>query len=153
MLTRSVVYHLLLAATLAATTAPALAALGGDVTSVEADRVRMKGALHTTYTANYTVHEIQMSKLVLREYVSLSGQVFAVSWRGEGIPDLQQVLGTYYSSFRQTAAAGGPHYNHHMLTVNTPDVVVVSSGHIHAYFGRAWVPGLLPQAFSLDEIN
>ena len=48
MLTRSVVYSLLMAAA----AAPALAALGGDVTSVEADRVRMKGALQTTYSAN-----------------------------------------------------------------------------------------------------
>lgn len=149
MLTRSVIYSLLMVVT----AAPALAALGGDVTSVEADRVRMKGALHTTYTANYTVHEIQVAKLVLHEYVSLSGQVFAVSWRGDGIPDLQQVLGSYYAPFRQAAAAGGPHYNHHQLSVNSNDLVVVSSGHIHGYFGRAWVPGLLPQAFSLDEIN
>jgi|SRR5579863_2415791 len=149
MLTRSVVYSLLMAAA----AAPALAALGGDVTSVEADRARMKGALQTTYSANYTVHEIQMPKLVVHEYVSLSGQVFAVSWRGEGVPDLQQVLGTYYGPFRQAAAANGPHYNHHQLSVNTSDLVVVSSGHIHGYFGRAWVPGLLPQAFSLAEIN
>jgi Protein of unknown function (DUF2844) len=134
-------------------TAPALASLGGDVTSVEADRVRMKGALQTNYTANYTVHEIQAGKLTIHEFVSLGGQVFAVSWRGDGVPNLPQVLGSYYPKFQAAVTAAGPHYNHHQLTVNTADVVVMSSGHIHGYAGRAWVPGLLPQNFSLNEIH
>ncbi|HTC15876.1 MAG TPA: DUF2844 domain-containing protein [Steroidobacteraceae bacterium] len=147
MLTRTVLGSLIIVAL----ATPALGALGGDVTSVEADRVRVKGALQVMPSSNYTVHEIQTSKLVLHEYVSLSGQVFAISWRGEGIPDLQQVLGTYYQTFRQASA--GPHYNHHQLTVNTPDVVVLSSGHTRGYSGRAWVPALMPQNFSLKDIS
>jgi hypothetical protein len=147
MLTRTVLCSLLVTAF----ATPALAALGGDVTTVEADRARFKGVLQLTPSSNYSVHEIQTPKLVVNEYVSLSGQVFAISWRGEGIPNLQQVLGTYYQKLQQ--ANVGPHYNHHQLTVSTPDLVFMSSGHIHGYAGRAWAPGLLPQNFSISDIR
>src|SRR6516162_1270963 len=69
--------------------APALAGLGGDAASVENDRVSMKGAMRITPTVDYSVHEIQTpAGIVIREYVSAAGKVFAVSWRGAGMPDL-----------------------------------------------------------------
>ena len=69
--------------------APTFAALGGDASSVEADRASMKGALRVTPTVDYSLHEIQTSAgVVIHEYVSADGKVFAVSWRGPAIPDL-----------------------------------------------------------------
>jgi len=136
----------------ACVSAPALAALGGDATSVEADRAKMKGALHATPTVDYTVHEIRTpAGIVVREYVSPSGKVFAVSWRGPGIPDLGQLLGPYSAQLGQ--AVSRPHYNHHRLSVAAPEVMMQSSGHARAFFGRAWVPTLVPQNFSLSDIN
>jgi hypothetical protein len=132
--------------------APALAALGGDATSVEVDRAKMKGTLHTTPTVDYTVHEIQTpAGMVVHEYVSAEGKVFAVSWRGPGMPNLPQLLGDYSAQLAQ--ARSGPHYNHHHLDVATADVVMQQSAHLHSFFGRAWVPALLPQNFSLNDIN
>lgn len=130
---------------------PALAALGGDVTTVEADRARLKGALHMRTTATYTIHEIQLSGLVVREFVAPSGEVFAVSWQGSGIPDLQQMLGSYYAEFAQAASIA--HFDHHHLNVQTPRVVVQSRGHTREFSGRAWAPALLPQNFSLGDLN
>jgi hypothetical protein len=143
-----------LLATLAAVSVcvPALAALGGDATSVESDRASMKGALRVTAGIDYAVHEIETSAgIVIREYVSAQGQVFAVSWRGSGIPDLRQMLGSYYAEFAQ--ASSQPHYNHHHIAVRTPGVVVESSGRTRAFFGRAWAPALLPQNFSPKDIG
>jgi Protein of unknown function (DUF2844) len=131
--------------------AAAVAGLGGDAASVEADRVRLKGAVRVTPEANFTVHEITTGKMQIHEYLSTGGKVFAVSWRGPGIPDLKQMLGEYYGQFAQAASA--PHYNRHHLNVETPQVVVQSSGHTRSFFGRAWVPALLPQNFSVDQIN
>jgi hypothetical protein len=131
--------------------AAAVAGLGGDAASVEADRVSLKGAVRVTPEANFTVHEITTGKMQIHEYLSSGGKVFAVSWRGPGIPDLKQMLGEYYGQFAQAASA--PHYNHHHLNVETPQVVVQSSGHTRSFFGRAWVPALLPQSFSVDQIN
>jgi len=132
--------------------APAVAALGGDAASVEADRASMKGALRVMAATGFTVHEIQTSAgMVIHEYLSADGRVFALSWRGPGVPDLQQMLGSYYGQFVRARSA--PHYNHHHLSVHAPDVVVESSGHARAFFGRAWAPALLPQDLSLAEIN
>lgn len=131
--------------------AAAVAGLGGDASSVESDRARLKGAMRVTPQGNFAVHEITTENgLAIHEYIS-SGKVFAVSWRGPGIPDLKQMLGSYYGQFAQAASA--PHYNHHHLNVETPQVVVQSSGHTRSFFGRAWVPALLPQNFSVDQIN
>jgi Protein of unknown function (DUF2844) len=132
--------------------APALAALGGGASSVEADSAHMKGTVRVSPQANFTVHEIETSAgIVVHEYLSLEGKVFAVSWRGPGIPDLRQLLGSYYGSFEQAASTTA--HNHHNLAVETPDVVVQSSGHTRAFSGRAWAPALLPQNFSLNDIN
>src|SRR3979490_57952 len=100
-LTRTAVCSVLVAVTVAA---PAFAALGGDATSVQADLVKMKGALRITSSAAFTVHEITTSYgTVVREYVSPGDKVFAVSWRGPVIPDLPQMLGGYYGQFQQAA--------------------------------------------------
>ena len=90
---------------------PALAALGGDVTSVQQDKAQMKGTLKTTQAAAYTVHEITApGNIVIKEYVSPAGKVFAIIWHGQFIPNMQQLLGSYYKQFsdaaRRSARAG-----------------------------------------------
>ena len=76
---------------------PARAALGDTVASVQADRVSMKGQLRTRSEPGYSVQEISAANGVLvREFVSSSGVVFAVSWSGPAMPDLKQTLGTYF---------------------------------------------------------
>lgn len=147
-LTRTLICSMLVTAICA----PAFAALGGDASSVEADRAKLKGTLHTTPTVDYTVHEIQTAAgMVVHEYVSSDGKVFAVSWRGPGMPNLSQLLGNYSAQLAQ--ARSQPHYNHHHLNVATADVVMQQSAHLHSFFGRAWVPALLPQNFPLNDIN
>ena len=132
---------------------PAFAGLGADSTSVQADLARMKGSLRVTSTAAFSVHEITTSSgTVVREYVSPDDKVFAVSWRGPFVPDLRQVLGGYYAQFVQAASA--PHAGgHRHLAVTQPGLVVESSGHMRAFVGRAWAPDLLPQNFSVSDIN
>jgi len=148
-LTRSLISSILLGA---GACTPALAALGGDATSVEADRARVNGVLHVTPIADYAVHEIQTpSGLVIHEYLSASGKVFAVSWRGPGMPDLSRLLGTYAAEVQQ--ATPRPHFDHHHLSVQTPNVVVWSAGHLRTFIGRAWAPALLPPDFSLNNLS
>ena len=150
-MTRCVLASVLLAA---GVWAPAFAGLGGDATSVDADRVSVKGTVRITASANaaFAVHEItSASGMRIQEYLGADGKVFAVSWRGPGVPDLGQMLGSYYPLAQQAAA--GPHYNHHHLSVATRDVVVQSSGHARSFYGRAWAPALLPQNFSVKDIR
>ena len=46
---------------------PALAALGGDLTTVHEDRAQMKGTLKTTQEQAYTVHEIKAPGSTVKE--------------------------------------------------------------------------------------
>jgi len=131
---------------------PALAALGDDVTTVENDRVKMKGQLRVTPAAGYTVHEIQTpAGTVVREYVSAAGKVFAVSWSGPVLPDFRQTLGRYFDQYNASASA--PRVGRRHMNIDQPGLVVHSSGHMRAFFGHAYVPALLPPNFSVDEIK
>jgi hypothetical protein len=148
-LTRIVLFPAVLA-TLAA--APAWAALGGDVSSVQADVAHMKGALRVTTSAAVTVHEISTGYgTSVREFAGADGKVFAVSWSGPVNPDLRQVLGSYYPQFEQ--AASSAHGNHRHLSIELPGLVVQNHGRLRAFAGRAWVPSMLPVNFSVDDIN
>ena len=74
--------------------APAQASLGDTVASVQADRVSMKGQVRARSEAGYSVQEITAAGgTVVREFVSPGGVVFAVSWNGPAMPNLQQTLG------------------------------------------------------------
>jgi len=129
------------------------AALGGDATSVQDDVVHMKGALRTAPGASYTVHEISApGGTVVREYISPQGKVFAVSWRGPFMPDLQQLLGTHFAAFQQSIQARtyrvrGP------AVLETPGLVVQSAGHMRSFTGRAYLPDNLPQGVTAQAIR
>jgi hypothetical protein len=134
---------------------PALAALGGDVTSVHQDQAQMKGTLKTSRAAAYTVHEIKdPSGTVVKEYVSPAGKVFAVTWHGPFIPNMQQFLGTYYEQFAQAAKAQRERApGHRPVSVRQPGFVFQNGGHMRSYFGKAYVPTMLPQGVTADEIQ
>jgi hypothetical protein len=137
----------------AAAGAPALAALGGDAASVEADRAHMNGAVQTTPAAGYSVHEIKTPDgMVVREYLSAEGKVFGFSWHGPKGPDLQQLLGaSYYDQYVQ--AASTPQPSRRLRSVELPGFKVYSSERYRVFSGRAWAPDLVPAGVSTDEIK
>lgn len=150
-LKRTLVFTLMAAALGSA--APSMAALGGDVSSVEGDRASLKGALTGFRSGqSYGVHELTTTSGVhVHEYVA-GGKVFAVSWQGPVIPDLRQLLGAYYATYAQAAAA--PHAGgHRHLKVDQPGLVVESNGRMRAFYGRAWDPALLPANFTVADIR
>jgi hypothetical protein len=150
--TRSRRWALVAALLTQALSVPLFAALGGNLSSVEDDQLKMKGTLRTTVAAAYTVHEIQTpAGTSVREYVAPTGKVFAVVWRGPKMPDLRQTLGTYFKDF--TDAARPAHPNHAHFAISQPNLVLQSSGHMRAYFGRAYDPQLLPQDVAVTDIK
>jgi hypothetical protein len=131
----------------------ALAALGDNATSVAQDKTRMKAALRATAgNSRYTVDEMQMpSGTIVREYASPEGKVFAVTWQGPVQPDLQQILGKYFIQYNEAARA--KHAGHNQLAIRRPELVLHSGGHMRAFSGKAYVPQLLPQGVTTDEIR
>jgi len=130
----------------------ASAALGGGVASVQADQIQMNGTLRTAAVGKYTEYEIQVpSGTVVREYVSSAGVVFAVAWEGPSLPDLRQVLGTYFEQYVEAAKTQGGGAGPRVI--RQPGLVVHAGGHMRAFSGRAYIPQMLPQGVSPDEIQ
>jgi hypothetical protein len=88
----------------------------------------------------------------VREYVSVTGKVFAVSWSGPFMPDLKELLGTYFDTM-VTESSKSPAAGNSQLDIKRPDVVIQSGGHMRALEGRAWIPDQLPKGFSASDIR
>ena len=130
---------------------PVQAALGESVASVETDRLQVGGTLRVLPSAAYTVHELQVpSGTVVREYVSPAGTVFGVAWQGPSMPDLRQVLGTYFDRY---VAAASQRKTRGPLAIEQPGLVVQSGGHMRAFVGRAYIPEALPPGVTADSIR
>jgi hypothetical protein len=129
----------------------ALAALGGDQASVDADAGRMKGTRTVTTNEKYVVHEIALpSGTVVREYLS-AGRIFAVAWRGPWLPDMTVLLGPYFERYKK--ASRSHRWSHRPFVIDEPDLVVRSGGHMRAFFGEAHVPALLPKGVRVEELQ
>jgi hypothetical protein len=134
---------------------PAGASLGGDMTSVRDDQMKLQGTLRTTSNGPYNVHEIQASSgVVLREYVSLSGNVFGIAWQGRTHPDLHQVLGAYYDQYVQAVQAQrAQRHGHGPLLIQLPGLVVQIGGHMNSLIGRAYIPQGMPAGMHPEDIR
>ena len=135
---------------------PAFAALGGTSDSVQADQAQMNASLKITQADAYTVHEMKAATgTVVREYVSRpDGRVFGVTWQGPFIPDMKQLLGNYFQQYSEAARAQREsHVGRHPLNIQPPGLVVQTAGHMRAFSGRAYDPGLLPAGVSANDIR
>lgn len=134
---------------------PAFASLGGNLSTVETDRARMSASVSTTHASNYDVHEIQSpGRTVVDEYVSTEGTVFAVTWHGQFPPQMQQILGSYFQQYSDALQAQPTQpYGHRPLNIQMPGLVVQTSGHMRAHYGRAYVPDMMPAGLQVDQIR
>jgi hypothetical protein len=139
----------------------ASASLGGTPNSVETDRARMNASHQIMQHDSYAVHEIKAPQgTVINEYVSTDGRVFAVSWHGQFPPSMQQILGTYFDQYvaalkaqAQLSQSQPRVYGHRPLNLQLPGLVVQTSNRTGAYFGRAYIPDMLPQATIVGQIQ
>jgi hypothetical protein len=136
------------------------AALGGNLNSVVADQVRFQGSLKTTQMGSLQIHEIRTQAgttatgTIIREYMSPSGTIFAVTWRGEWLPNMRQLLGSYFQKFvdavkEQSAARSG----RRPIQIVQPDFVVQMNAHARFYVGKVYLPGMLPPGVQPEAIQ
>jgi hypothetical protein len=130
----------------------ARAALGGTADSVESDRVSMKALTRPVTLGALRKQELQLpSGTVVTEYLGSTGLVYAVTWHGPTLPNLQLILGNYSANYQ--AAARQPAVRRRLVRLNSPDIVIESSGKMRAFAGRAWVPTMLPAGVTAAEIQ
>jgi len=120
---------------------------------VETDRIQMKAQANASAQAGFTVQELTLpTGTVVREYLSPQGQVFAVSWHGQVIPDLRQTLGGYYATASAALNSAGPAPDHRHRSAQTPDIVVHITARMRMHTGLVYVPALLPQGVSPSSL-
>lgn len=134
---------------------PSWASLGGDAASIQADQVHMQGSRRTMAAESYTVHEIQGDGgIMVREYVSPEGKVFAVAWHGPWMPDMRQILGSYFDQYaRANQARSGTTMRRGPVLIDEPGLVVQIGGHARAFAGKAYVPEMLPSGVRAENIQ
>ena len=101
----------------------------------------------------YTVHESWLdSGTTVTEYATPAGVVFAVSWRGPVLPDLNALLGGYFKAFQEEAQQartagrrGSP------IAIDTGALVVRSNGRMRNCSGSAYAPALVPADVNVKD--
>ncbi len=134
---------------------PAFAALGGDAASIDTDVAQMRASRGVEQTDAYTVHQLKtQSGTMVREYLSPSGKVFAVSWQGQFVPDMQQLLGTYFDKYSAAVKANKEaHIGRHPLDLQLPGLAVQMNGYARNFHFRAYIPQQVPAAAKLGDIQ
>src|SRR5271155_681272 len=144
----------LVVALILATAFPARAALGGDASTIQADQIHMQGTRRIIPADSYTVHEIQAATGTLREYISSQGIVFAVAWHGPWLPDMRQIMGSYFEQYSQAAES---HHSARLgrrpMMVEQPGLVIQSGGHLRSFAGKAYIPDMLPTGLRAEDIQ
>lgn len=137
---------------LAMASLPAWASLGEYEGSVNLDQQVLHGTVREEVHTGYKLHQIMTSDgAVVREYISPEGKVFAISWHAHFIPNLQQLLGSYFPRVQQAAQAkvqrGAP------LVIRTADFIYFSAGRMGDFHGSAYVPGLSPKNVTAEVVR
>ena len=137
-----------------ATVRPVQAVLGEAADSVTADRKALSAMRSATIPhANYTVQQVESDAVSVREYISPSSIVFAVAWNGLVNPDLTQLLGSYSDEYREAQRQTPRKRGQRLQHLKTDRVVVETWGHMRNLQGRAYIPALIPQGVTIDEIK
>lgn len=152
---------LLLGLLLVASVGEVVAALGqapstfpAASSSSTASGARLLAAIPPVRSGLFTMHTLRLETgTSVREYATPAGQVFAVSWRGPVLPDLSDLLGEYFNTFkfeaeqaRRMGRRGAP------MKIGRNDLVVRSNGRMRNFFGYAYAPALIPTGVNIKDV-
>ena len=106
-------------------------------------------------TTGLTAQTPQNQRPIFQTTIELVSQDVVVrDSKGQFIPDLQLLFGNYFDQYSEAAKAQKASYvGRRPLNVQLPGLVVQMSGHMRAYSGRAFLPGMLPQGVAADSIR
>jgi hypothetical protein len=131
--------------------APAYAALGDAAVPVAGGSTRT-----LTGGAASVVSYVDAGGTTIDEYVATSnGEIFAYTWQGPTMPNLQALLGRYAASYQSGLAAllAAQRGDLHAARVERADVVVETGGQMRSYVGRAWLPAALPAGIGEGDLR
>lgn len=130
------------------------AALGEQQGSIDIERMRLHARKAVLNRPGYTVHELRTHEgAQIKQYVTMTGQVFAVTWATQYKPDLSRLLGTHHAPYAlavQEQSRRGGIQRH--FKWDQQDVLVQSSAHLNVYSGFALLKPLVPAGFSTAQL-
>jgi hypothetical protein len=130
------------------------ASLGGDAFSVQADQAELHGTLARYDRPQFIIQEIATdSGMRVREFLTPSGVVFALSWSGPALPDLQQLLGASYLDYSHALSQLKQRGSKRSVRLASDALIVEQEGHLRSYVGRAILPGVLPAGVPVAELR
>ena len=135
----------------------AYAEVGGNGSAVEGLASSMNFSHRISKrTANFTVHEMKISGTTFREYEGADGKVFAASGEGLSRPDMNVVLGTYFSEYK--AAVDGVLKNRRTrnrrnANLKTANLNIKFNGHHPNFKWSVFAPSLAPSKISEGDLQ
>jgi hypothetical protein len=145
----------MLLATLLAALMPATAnaALGAAPTAASsASPVLLAASRPAAIATPYSVQESHNADgVTVREYVLPDNVVFAVTWQGPVRPDMNVLLGSYFPNFASPSASR-PQGGGALIQANG-DFRIESFGRKGRFFGKAYLPRLIPANVSVDDLQ
>ena len=131
-----------------------LAELGGSENNINNEEKHFKAKSHKkTQRLGYSVHELVLEGIKVKEFVSLSGTIFAVSWRGMTTPDLKVLFGNYYTEYEKEKASIKIQKGRRSVGVATTNIVVNHGGQMRDMRGFAYVPAVVPAGLDLNTLE
>lgn len=134
---------------------PGWATLGDLAASIQTDASHLGSNLAAIPAASSSLFTVQRITLPnsarVDEFVSASGVVFAVNWRGPRPPNLSQLLGSYFAEYQ--AAVTQPHVRSSHVVINTSHITYRAGGHMRAYWGSARIPALIPAGVTDGDLR
>ncbi len=139
--------------------------LGGGIDSIEADRKFLKGEIAQNSAqkkaamthAQYSVQEMVVDGVPVREYLSNSGVVFGIAWAGRHQVNFTPLLGSYRAEYETAFQAHRARYPlHHGLksrSISSGNIQVEFGGHMGSMRGHAYVPSLMPPGVIASDIK
>ena len=128
------------------------AALGGLPEQFNTEGTTVVSSVSSAVSNYVTRNTTLATGTQVREYVSDSGVVFAVTWDGPILPDLKALLGKYFDTM-VAESARVPRAGRSPMAVNRPEVVINSGGHMRAFEGSAWIPAEFPVGFTAADVR
>jgi hypothetical protein len=137
----------------------ACAALGQSPASVASDGATKPSSMHAMAAVPAGQQStVQLQSVVtqlgvtVNEY-SAGGVVFAVTWSGPVMPDLSQILGSYFPQYKAAIQARPTGGLNAPVAVQTGQLVAHAFGHMRAFSGEAYAPALVPAGFNVSTLG
>ncbi len=127
--------------------------IGACAGSTQQDKKVMEAVRATsTVRDGYTVEEIHYGAAVMREYITPTGVVFGIDWKGMIHPDVTQLLGSFTDAYLEDLLQAPGQSKRLKIVVEAEEIVVRRWGQPADPHGRAYAPDLAPQGVKIDQM-